>query len=294
MAAPGGANQIARRDINDLIEFSGETFVDGYMSFFKFEGRNELIKKIVGCVVDSGGVLELDPKEDENNHSNGNVVKRGITRLSKFHMEYGKPDGIKLSVTFDALNRISGSHGALFLSFLGDLVQEHIGLKILSWNKKETEDKTKEGTLKVDHGTDAMTVALGKEKGGYASGVGTGVTYKRYFDLPRSIQASDEIIMLLQSQLDNERRARQEKELEIQNLSNKMLETEGMISKLMNQLVAQGQQLQIISTRLTPSDCLWWTLILYIIALMRKAKHHEVFMDVRMMRAFRSLMDLQL
>ncbi|GKC10889.1 hypothetical protein Tco_1007671, partial [Tanacetum coccineum] len=51
-----------------------------------------------------------DEEEDENNHSNGNVVKRGITRLSKFRREYGKPNGIKLSVTFDALNRISGSH----------------------------------------------------------------------------------------------------------------------------------------------------------------------------------------
>nr|GFB08285.1 hypothetical protein [Tanacetum cinerariifolium] len=36
----------------------------------------------------------------------------------------------------------------------------------------------KEGTLKVDHGTYAMTVVLGKEKGGYARGVGNRVTYK--------------------------------------------------------------------------------------------------------------------
>nr|GEX45289.1 hypothetical protein [Tanacetum cinerariifolium] len=35
MAAPGGAYQIARRVIDDLIEFSVETFVDGYMSYFK-------------------------------------------------------------------------------------------------------------------------------------------------------------------------------------------------------------------------------------------------------------------
>ncbi|GJV29923.1 hypothetical protein Tco_1386371 [Tanacetum coccineum] len=133
-------------------------------------------------------------EEDENNHSNGNVVKRGITRLYKFRREYGKPDGIKLSVTFDALNMISGKHIALVSSFLGDMVREHIGLKILSWKKryfdvdltvkklvksaaakmarsksvyqhtmgrggyalvkekmKETEDKIKEGTLKVDH-----------------------------------------------------------------------------------------------------------------------------------------------
>ncbi|GJT34796.1 hypothetical protein Tco_0925215, partial [Tanacetum coccineum] len=75
-------------------------------------------------------------EDDENNHSNRNVVKRGITRLYKFRREYGKPDGIKLSVTFDALNRISGKHRALFLSFLGDMVREHIGLKILSWKKR--------------------------------------------------------------------------------------------------------------------------------------------------------------
>nr|GEX08497.1 hypothetical protein [Tanacetum cinerariifolium] len=74
-------------------------------------------------------------EEDENNHSNGNVVKRGITRLYKFRREYGKPVGIKLSVTFDALNRISGKHRAFFLSFLGDMAREHIGLKILSWKK---------------------------------------------------------------------------------------------------------------------------------------------------------------
>ncbi|GKF85581.1 hypothetical protein Tco_0253408, partial [Tanacetum coccineum] len=52
--------------------------------------------------------------------------------------------------------------------------------------RSKTEDKIKDGTLKVDHGTDAMTVVLGKEKGGYARRVGSGVTYKRYFDLPRS------------------------------------------------------------------------------------------------------------
>lgn len=35
MAAPSRPNQVARRVIDDLVEFSGETSVDGYMSFFK-------------------------------------------------------------------------------------------------------------------------------------------------------------------------------------------------------------------------------------------------------------------
>nr|GEV13385.1 hypothetical protein [Tanacetum cinerariifolium] len=275
MAAPGGANQIVRRVIDDLIEFSGETSVDVCVKFRSVvrlqvaslivvtitdkQGRNELLEKIIGCVVDSRGVPELDPKvldiwgiveteandldhlvnidndndvddlgyesevyldddeeDDENNHSNVNVVKRGITRLSKFHREYGKPDRIKLS--------------------------------------KETKEKIKERTLKVNHGTDAKKVVLGKEKGGYARGVGSGVTYKRYFDLPRSRQASDERIMLFQSQLDNERHERQEKELKILNLSNKISQTEGMFTKLMNQLATQGDQLKSISNQLTPPD----------------------------------------
>ncbi|GKA17782.1 hypothetical protein Tco_0697619 [Tanacetum coccineum] len=90
---------------------------------------------------------------------------------------------------------------------------------------KETEDKIKERTLKVDHGTDVMTIVLGKEKGGYARGVGSEVTYK--------------------SKLDNERRERQEKELLIQNLSNKMSQTEGMVTKLKNQLAAQGGSVSV-------------------------------------------------
>ncbi|GJU71171.1 transposase, Ptta/En/Spm, transposase, Tnp1/En/Spm-like protein [Tanacetum coccineum] len=308
-------------------------------------------------------------EDDENNHSNGNVVKRGITRLYKFRMEYGKPGGVKLSVTFDALNRISGKHRALFSSFLGDMVREHIGLKILAWNKvgseardklwdeitryfdvdltvrklvmnrlgqllrnfrtklrrtyilpnqdtpsklnevpakytailkaeewvnfvkytatqaykvksaagkmarskclyphtmgrggyahvkeqmKETEDKIKEGTLKVDQGTDAITVVLGKEKGGYTRGAGSGVTYKRYFDLPRSKQAADERILLLQSQLEDARRERQEKELLFQSMSSKMSQIGGLVTKLKTQLAAQGGQLQSMPTQLTP------------------------------------------
>ncbi|GJT47428.1 hypothetical protein Tco_0956143 [Tanacetum coccineum] len=80
---------------------------------------------------------------DGTNHSDLKLVKRGITRLYKFRREYGKPGGIKIKVTFDALNRVSGLHRALFSSFLGDLVREHIGLKILSWKKVDKESRDK-------------------------------------------------------------------------------------------------------------------------------------------------------
>ncbi|GKB10122.1 retrovirus-related pol polyprotein from transposon TNT 1-94 [Tanacetum coccineum] len=133
---------------------------------------------------------------------------------------------------------------------------------------KEADDKTKEGTLNLDDGTDAMTVVFGKEKGGYARGVESGVTYKRYFHLPRSRQATDERIELLQTQLDNERRERQqkdelvkklstemtEKDVLVNKLSNEMTETKGMLSQLMNQLAAQGVQLNLSSQLQVASD----------------------------------------
>ncbi|GJT58003.1 hypothetical protein Tco_0993057 [Tanacetum coccineum] len=125
--------------------------------------------------------------------------------------------------------------------------------------RKEADDKIKEGTLNLDDGTDAMTVVFGKEKGGYARGVGSGVTYKRYFHLPRSRQATDERIELLQTQLDNKRRERQQKDelvkklstemtqkdVLVNKLSNEMTETKGMLSQLMNQLAAQGSSVVV-------------------------------------------------
>ncbi|GKC48592.1 hypothetical protein Tco_1071337, partial [Tanacetum coccineum] len=66
-----------------------------------------------------------------------------------------------------------------------------------------------------------------KENGGYARGVESRVTYKRYFDLPRSRQASDERILWSQQR---------------------------KVTKLKNQLAAQGGQFQSMSTQLTPPN----------------------------------------
>jgi hypothetical protein len=84
-----------------------------------------------------------DDGERDNNQSNGYVKKRGITRLAKFRREYGKAGGEKLSVTFNAMNRISGKHHSLFSSFLGDMVRDHVGVRILSWKKVDSEARDK-------------------------------------------------------------------------------------------------------------------------------------------------------
>ncbi|GJS29939.1 transposase, Ptta/En/Spm, transposase, Tnp1/En/Spm-like protein [Tanacetum coccineum] len=323
--------------------------IDNQANLVNYDNENEYEIEDLGY--ESEEYTEDAHEDDENNHSNG-YAKRGITRLCKFRREYGKPGGVKLSVTFDALNRISGKHRALFSSFLGDmryfdvdltvrkLVMNRLGqllrnfrrklrqtyilpnqdtpsklnevpakytaiLKAEDWvnfvnytateeykvksakakmarskcvfphtmgrggyahvkekmiEKKEIEqdEEPTRGTLwlkgrvnkdgeyqddeirsvgdkLVDQGTDSMTLVLDKEKGGYARGVGSGVTYKRYFDLPRSKQAADERILLLESQLDAARREREEKELLIKSMSNKMSQTEGMVTKLKNQ-----------------------------------------------------------
>ncbi|GJW50598.1 hypothetical protein Tco_0091949 [Tanacetum coccineum] len=114
--------------------------IDNQANLVNYDNENEYVIEDLGY--ESEEYTEDAYQDDENNHSNG-YAKRGITRLCKFRREYGKPDGVKLSVTFDALNRISGKHRALFLSFLGDMVREHIGLQILSWKKVGPEARNK-------------------------------------------------------------------------------------------------------------------------------------------------------
>jgi chromosome segregation ATPase len=109
---------------------------------------------------------------------------------------------------------------------------------------------------------------FGKEKGGYARGVGNGVTYKRYFNLPRSRKETDERLELLQTQLDNERRECQQKDLLVKKLStemtkkdvlvkklsNEMAETKGLLTKVLTQLNSQGLQLNLPSQLPLASD----------------------------------------
>ncbi|GJZ95083.1 hypothetical protein Tco_0667286 [Tanacetum coccineum] len=152
------------------------------------QGRNELLEKITGCVVDSGGVSELDHKR----YFDVDLTVRKLVKSAAAKM--GVP--------------------SLFISIQWDEVDTHLLKKEI-----EPDEEPPRGTLwlkgKVNKDGEypddeldqlimdcAKTIVLGKEKGGYARGMGSGVTYKRYFDLPRSKQASDERILLFQSQLD--------------------------------------------------------------------------------------------
>ncbi|GJY20460.1 transposase, Ptta/En/Spm, transposase, Tnp1/En/Spm-like protein [Tanacetum coccineum] len=114
--------------------------IDNQANLVNYDNENEYEIKDLGY--ESEKYTEDAHEDDEKNHSNG-YAKSGITRLCKFCGEYGKLGGVKLSVTFDALNRILEKHRALFSSFLGDMVREHIGLQILSWKKVDPEAKNK-------------------------------------------------------------------------------------------------------------------------------------------------------
>ena len=115
--------------------------------------------------------------------------------------------------------------------------------------QQTTQDQLKDGTLTVEHG-DAMTLVFGKEKGGYAKGVGSGVTYNNYFDVPRSRQSADARVAHYERQLqmerdkrEKERREREEKEAreraakdqKISELSQEVAQTQGLISQLLSQ-----------------------------------------------------------
>nr|GEV37146.1 hypothetical protein [Tanacetum cinerariifolium] len=188
---------------------------------------------------------------DGTNHSDLKLVKRGITRLHKFRREYRKPGGIKIKIKNKEIE--ADEEPPRDIMWLKGRVNK---------DEEFTDDEIRSlGDKLVLMPADAMKVVFGKEKGGYTRGLGSGVTYKRYFHLPRSRQATDERIELLQTQLDNERRERQQKDVLVKKLSTamtekdvlvkklsiEMKETKGMLSQLMNQLAAQGVQLNLSS-----------------------------------------------
>ncbi|KAJ9544438.1 hypothetical protein OSB04_024145 [Centaurea solstitialis] len=71
------------------------------------------------------------------------------------------------------------------------------------------EKEIHDGSLKLEHGTDALTLVLGKEHPGCVRGVGKGMTPTRYWNLPRRRGSSRNCT--LQRQLDDEKRENAEK-----------------------------------------------------------------------------------
>nr|GEX11996.1 hypothetical protein [Tanacetum cinerariifolium] len=245
--------KIHGKEINlEMLEAEGN---DGYLGQVNYDNDNENDD----LEYQSEEYFDEVQEDDENNHSNGNVVKRGITRKKRYfdvdltvkklvmdrlgqllrnfrrklRQTYILPNQNKLSklnevptkyntilkaeewVDFVKYTTIKEykvkssaaktarsksvyqhttgrdrkkeieldeelARGTLWLKGIVNKDGEYPDDEIRSVGDKlkETEDKIKEVTLKVDHGTDAMTVLLGKEKGGYARGEGSGVTYK--------------------------------------------------------------------------------------------------------------------
>ncbi|CAI9300305.1 unnamed protein product [Lactuca saligna] len=87
----------------------------------------------------------------------------------------------------------------------------------------EHEKQIKEGQVNFEPVTDATTLVLGKEKGRFLKGVGTGVTYNRYFKVPRSKGSSKEEIKDLKVALHNGKLELEKKDVEHKALSTKVI-----------------------------------------------------------------------
>ncbi|KAK9065078.1 hypothetical protein SSX86_016461 [Deinandra increscens subsp. villosa] len=88
-----------------------------------------------GETITATGLECLNPKKIK--------AKRGLTRLSKMKNAYTNSGGKKRRVKFDAYGRFSGRYNSEFISFLGDLVRENVGLSVFNWKhvSKELRDK---------------------------------------------------------------------------------------------------------------------------------------------------------
>ncbi|CAI9274638.1 unnamed protein product [Lactuca saligna] len=85
-----------------------------------------------------------DSEEEIQNtvHTRSNR-KRGMTRLPKLKIEYVNSGGRKKRVRFDEFDKFIGKNNTMFVSYLGDLVHEKVGLSALCWKKVKPEVKDK-------------------------------------------------------------------------------------------------------------------------------------------------------
>ncbi|CAI9264850.1 unnamed protein product [Lactuca saligna] len=132
--------------------------------------------------------------------------KRGMTRLPKLKTEYVNSGGKK---TCQIEENVISKEEIPPRSVMWCKGRESKGefkdqdVKIMADKLMEHEKQIKEGQVNVEPGMDAMTLVFGKEKGRFLKGVGMGVTYNRYFIVPRSKGSSKEEIKDLKVALHN-------------------------------------------------------------------------------------------
>ncbi|CAI9270468.1 unnamed protein product [Lactuca saligna] len=154
--------------------------------------------------------------------------KRGVTRFPKLKTEYVNY-GAKKHVRFDEFGKFTRKNIALFVSYLGDLICE----------KMEHEKQIKEGQVNVELGTDVMTLVFGKEKSGFLKGVGTGVTYNKYFNVRRSKGSSNDEIKDLKVAMHNGKLELDKKDVELKALSTKVNEQDQTLKLVLAHLNAK-------------------------------------------------------
>ncbi|GKC61211.1 hypothetical protein Tco_1088809, partial [Tanacetum coccineum] len=178
----------------------------GIANLVNYDNENE--NEIDDLGYQSEEYIEDAHEDDENNHSNG-YAKRGITRLCKFRREYGKPGCVEKFWCFRGYFDVHLTVRKLVMSRLGQLLRNfrrklrqtyilpnqdtpsklnEVPAKYTTLLKAEDWVKSAKAKMARSKCVFPHTMGRGKEKGGYARGVGSGVTYKRYFDLPRSKQ----------------------------------------------------------------------------------------------------------
>ncbi|CAI9300035.1 unnamed protein product [Lactuca saligna] len=129
--------------------------------------------------------------------------KSGMTRLPKLKTEYVNSSGKKTcqnvsqwTIKVRKMSKYDHRMGrGGYTTLRRKLIEENVISKDeIPPRSMEHEKQIKEGQVNVERGTDAMTLVFGKEKGGFLKGVGTGVTYNKYFNVPCSKGLSKEEI----------------------------------------------------------------------------------------------------
>lgn len=82
----------------------------------------------------------MDIGENQITSTENSKPTRGLTRMFELKNAYSNT-GRKKRIKFDDLGRFKGKYRSKFISFLGDLVREKVGFRVLNWRKVTTQTK---------------------------------------------------------------------------------------------------------------------------------------------------------